>query len=119
MWSPAPTAPASPTSIAHSDCWPIAPRVESSPPWPARAAWSRSCGPGRSTYPDRFLSDLVDYRLRYASYRLDTDLQAAHARFPFVITWDDHEVANNYAGDTVPADLDEEDLVVVQASAPA
>ena len=32
----------------------------------------------------------------------DADLRAAHARFPFVCTWDDHEVRNNYMGDTVP-----------------
>jgi alkaline phosphatase D len=74
-------------------------------------------GPGRSTYPDRFLSDLVDFRLRYSSYRLDTDLQAAHARFPFVLTWDDHEVANNYAGDTVPAALDEAAVRELKAAA--
>ena len=40
---------------------------------------------------------LGDYRNRYALYRMDPDLQAAHARFPFVVTWDDHEVDNNYA----------------------
>ena len=45
---------------------------------------------------------MADYRLRYASYKVDPDLQAAHHRFPFVATWDDHEVANNYLGDTVP-----------------
>jgi alkaline phosphatase D len=60
-------------------------------------------GPGRTTFPDHVLANLTDYRLRYASYRLDADLQAAHARFPFALTWDDHEVANNYAGDTLPA----------------
>ena len=43
---------------------------------------------------------LRDYRNRYALYRMDPDLQAAHARFPFIVTWDDHEVDNNYAGDT-------------------
>ena len=42
---------------------------------------------------------LRDYRNRYALYRLDPDLQAAHAQFPFIVTWDDHEVDNNYAGD--------------------
>ena len=42
---------------------------------------------------------LTDYRLRYASYQLDEDLRNAHHRFPFVLTWDDHEVANNYSGD--------------------
>jgi alkaline phosphatase D len=41
---------------------------------------------------------LGDYRNRYALYRLDPMLQEAHARFPFVVTWDDHEVENNYAG---------------------
>jgi alkaline phosphatase D len=46
---------------------------------------------------------LDDYRRRLAQYRRDPDLQAAHAAFPFVVTWDDHEVANNYAG-LVPAD---------------
>ena len=39
-----------------------------------------------------------DYRNRYALYRLDPDLQDAHALFPFIVTWDDHEVDNNYAG---------------------
>ena len=42
---------------------------------------------------------LRDYRNRYALYKLDPDLQAAQARFPFVVTWDDHEVDNNYAAD--------------------
>jgi alkaline phosphatase D len=46
---------------------------------------------------------LVDYRNRYAQYRLDPDLQEVHARFPFIVTWDDHEVDNNYAGE-VPED---------------
>ena len=44
-----------------------------------------------------------DYRNRYALYRSDPDLQAAHAAFPWVVTWDDHEVDNNYADD-VPED---------------
>ena len=39
-----------------------------------------------------------DYRNRYAQYRSDPALQAAHARFPFLVVWDDHEVDNNYAG---------------------
>ena len=44
------------------------------------------------------LNTLDDYRNRYAQYRGDPDLQAAHAAFPWIVTWDDHEVANNYAG---------------------
>lgn len=39
------------------------------------------------------------YRARYALYKLDPDLQLAHAAFPWVVTWDDHEVANDYAND--------------------
>jgi alkaline phosphatase D len=42
---------------------------------------------------------LVDYRNRYALYKADPDLKAAHASAPFVVTWDDHEVDNDYAGD--------------------
>jgi alkaline phosphatase D len=41
---------------------------------------------------------LADYRDRYAQYKTDKDLQAAHAAFPWIVTWDDHEVENNYAG---------------------
>jgi alkaline phosphatase D len=42
--------------------------------------------------------DLRTYRLRHALHKLDPDLQAAHARFPFAVIWDDHEVANDYSG---------------------
>jgi alkaline phosphatase D len=41
---------------------------------------------------------LDDYRARYALYKSDPALQAAHAIAPWIVTWDDHEVANNYAG---------------------
>jgi alkaline phosphatase D len=41
---------------------------------------------------------LDDYRRRYAQYKTDPLLQAAHARCPWIVTWDDHEVDNNYAG---------------------
>jgi alkaline phosphatase D len=43
--------------------------------------------------------DLETYRLRYALYKTDPDLQAAHAVVPFVATWDDHELENDYAND--------------------
>lgn len=42
---------------------------------------------------------LDDYRVRYALYRSDPDLRAAHAAYPWLATWDDHEVDNDYAGD--------------------
>lgn len=51
--------------------------------------------------PNRLLETLADYRIRYAAYHLDESLQGAHQRFPFVLTWDDHEVANNYMGDVL------------------
>ncbi len=41
---------------------------------------------------------LAEYRNRYARYKSDADLQAAHAAFPWLVTWDDHEVDNDYAG---------------------
>jgi alkaline phosphatase D len=42
---------------------------------------------------------LEDYRARHALYRGDPDLQAAHAACPWLLTWDDHEVDNDYADD--------------------
>ncbi|MEU5953586.1 alkaline phosphatase D family protein [Streptomyces sp. NPDC047525] len=62
---------------------------------------------GNRNYTDRTLpalfnretQTLEDYRLRYALYKSDPDLRAAHAAHPFVVTWDDHEAENNYAGD--------------------
>jgi alkaline phosphatase D len=46
---------------------------------------------------------LEDYRNRHALYKTDPDLQAAHAAFPWIVTWDDHEVDNNWA-DGIPED---------------
>jgi alkaline phosphatase D len=46
---------------------------------------------------NRITVSLDEYRDRYALYKLDSDLQAAHAVAPWVVTWDDHEVINNYA----------------------
>ena len=50
-------------------------------------------------YTYREIETLEDYRNRYGLYKSDPDLQAIHAAAPFVVTWDDHEVDNNYAGD--------------------
>ncbi|MEN9632575.1 MAG: hypothetical protein RL077_979 [Verrucomicrobiota bacterium] len=46
----------------------------------------------------RICTTLDEYRARYALYKSDPALQAAHAVAPWIVTWDDHEVANNYAG---------------------
>jgi alkaline phosphatase D len=43
------------------------------------------------------------YRLQYALYKSDPDLQRAHALFPWIVTWDDHEVENDYT-DGIPQD---------------
>lgn len=42
-------------------------------------------------------TDLDGYRARYALYRSDPDLREAHRLFPWLVTWDDHEVLNDYA----------------------
>lgn len=44
------------------------------------------------------LTTLADFRNRHAQYKTDPALQAMHAAAPWLVTWDDHEVANNYAG---------------------
>ncbi|WP_328871351.1 alkaline phosphatase D family protein [Streptomyces sp. NBC_00287] len=46
---------------------------------------------------------LEQYRNRYAQYRSDPDLAAMHAGAPFVVTFDDHEVDNDFAGE-IPQD---------------
>jgi alkaline phosphatase/alkaline phosphatase D len=42
---------------------------------------------------------LADYRIRHALYKTDADLQALHASVPWILTWDDHEVANDMWSD--------------------
>lgn len=46
-----------------------------------------------------WVTTLADYRDRHARYKSDPDLQAMHAACPWLLTWDDHEVQNDYAGD--------------------
>ncbi|MEV6288370.1 alkaline phosphatase D family protein [Kribbella sp. NPDC051770] len=45
------------------------------------------------------IETLEQYRLRYALFKTDPDLQAAHAAAPWLHIWDDHEVQNNYGAD--------------------
>jgi len=40
---------------------------------------------------------LEEFRRLYALYKSSPELRDAHAAAPFVVTWDDHEVQNNYA----------------------
>jgi len=59
---------------------------------------------------------LDDYRGRYALYKNDADLQAAHAAFPWLVTWDDHEVDNDYANDR-SQDLDPREIFLARRAA--
>ncbi|WP_309096350.1 alkaline phosphatase D family protein [Streptomyces sp.] len=80
---------------------------------------------GQRRYTDRTLPALFaretltleDYRLRYALYKSDPDLSAAHAAHPFVVTWDDHETENNYAGDVPENSVPPEEFLLRRASA--
>ena len=63
------------------------------------------------------LSDLSEFRLRYALYKLDPDLAAAHAAHPFVTTFDDHEVVNDWAGMFLPGKMTQNDLIKIRTAA--
>lgn len=49
----------------------------------------------RAVDPPHEITALDDYRKRYALYHTDPDLQEAHRQHPFIVVWDDHEIANN------------------------
>ncbi|MET8077588.1 alkaline phosphatase D family protein [Streptomyces sp. NPDC005303] len=80
---------------------------------------------GHRAYTDRKLPALFnreamtleDYRLRYALYKSDPDLRAVHAAHPFVVTWDDHETENNYAGAISENDDPPEEFLLRRAAA--
>jgi alkaline phosphatase D len=50
---------------------------------------------GRIPAPDRATLNLEDYRTRHAQYKADPDSQEVHRQHPFIIVWDDHELADN------------------------
>nr|WP_295110360.1 alkaline phosphatase D family protein [uncultured Caulobacter sp.] len=63
--------------------------------------WNSASGPNenaRQHFGGEIYS-LDDYRRRYAQYKMDADLQAAHAAAPWFVVWDDHETDNNWVGD--------------------
>lgn len=60
---------------------------------------------------------LEQYRLRYALFKTDPHLQAAHARAAMSVTWDDHEVENNYAGDWSDTGVPTEHFLYQKAAA--
>jgi alkaline phosphatase D len=60
---------------------------------------------------------LDDYRARHAHYKTDPDLQAAHAACPWILTWDDHEVDNDYADDLPEFRMPKEQFLARRAAA--
>ena len=60
---------------------------------------------------------LGDYRNRHALYKTDPDLQRAHRMHPWIVTWDDHEVENNYVGTTSGSGLDPAAFLARRAAA--
>ncbi len=68
--------------------------------------YARSSRPQPRYHPEFAATDLDTFRHRHAFYKRDRDLQAVHAAHPFVCTWDDHEVENDYAG-SVAANFDD------------
>jgi alkaline phosphatase D len=67
---------------------------------------------GDYVYSDSWGADLVrqhafrhdaraldEYRIRYAQYRMDEDLQRLHAQVPWAMVWDDGEVDDDWAAD--------------------
>jgi alkaline phosphatase D len=62
----------------------------------ANGVYGDGSGSGRVPMPAGEASTLAEYRQRYATYRSDVDLQAAHAAHPFIAVWDDHEVVNDW-----------------------
>lgn len=71
---------------------------------------------GRAHLPAHEIFTLEDYRIRYSQYKLDPSLQAAHASAPWVVAPDDHDLENNWAGDTSQLDTEpDQDPAVFRA----
>lgn len=54
--------------------------------------------PGREPVDVERVTTLSEFRDRYGGYKQDPSLRRAHEAHPWIVTWDDHEVSNNYAG---------------------
>ena len=76
-------------------------------------------GPDRRVrrHNGREVETLADYRRRLSLYKSDLQLQAAHQHAPFVVTWDDHEVDNNYAADISQDNDPRDDFLLRRAAA--
>lgn len=64
---------------------------------------SAASPPSRRHRPERAILSLYDYRARHATHRTDEDLLLSASKFPWIPTWDDHEVADNTYRDGMSA----------------
>lgn len=53
---------------------------------------------GTRTHPGSTCMSLADYRRRYALYHAEAETQELHHAAPWIVTWDDHEIQDNWAG---------------------
>jgi len=67
--------------------------------------------------PDLHQRTLADYRQHYAAYKLDPDLRACHAAHPWLMVWDDHEVAADYTGRHSPDLPDPQAFLAIRTAA--
>ena len=72
---------------------------------------------GRGWVPAQEVTTLAGYRTRLAQVKTDPELQRAHAAFPWVVTFDDHEVANGWAADDVDPNVPVEQFRARRAAA--
>ena len=124
-WMPRWNACVSPSPPASSTSRATTPRTATSPP--TRRTWWRSsattstnppgagtrCARTKRASPTRW----SEYRQRYALYKSDPDLQAAHAACPWIVTWDDHEVDNDYADDRPEDGMEKDQFLLRRAAA--
>lgn len=73
-------------------------------------------------HPHQFPDDaarftLGDYRQHHATYRLEADLRACHAAHPWLLVWDDHDVLNDYAGESDVDGLNTAEFLKVRTAA--
>jgi len=71
----------------------------------------------RATGQEFECETVEQYRARYELYRTDPLLRQAHALVPWIITWDDHEVDNDYAGAVAEDDAEREAFLARRAAA--
>jgi alkaline phosphatase D len=128
---PEPGGPTSTASIAHVSCqridqgWFVALRdlADTGPDVVVHCGdyvYEQATAEGIRPGPAAEATDLDGYRTLHALYKQDVDLQAAHAAAPWLVTWDDHEVDDNYRAGTPDGDsttLDPEVFLARRADA--